>query len=88
MVTEMLPIFFLWLKYKGIDILPYSYVVKYYYANRMDIHRYTRMYDVTRDSWNLSFKFVEETANSAADDEESFVNRYILNEINQMVDRQ
>lgn len=77
--------FRLCLKYKGIDILPYSFVVKYFFANRRDILRYTRMYDVAHDSWNIAFDFVEKTANLAAEDAEQFVKEYILGEIQQMM---
>lgn len=78
--------FDLCLKYKGIDVLPYSYVVKYYYANRRDIIRYTRRYHPTRDSWNLAFDYVERTANLASDDGERFICNNILGEVRQMVD--
>ena len=77
--------FRLCLRYKGIDILPYSYVVKYYKAERCDILRYTRMYNVVRDSWNLAFDFVEKTANKAAEGSEVFVREFILGEIQQMM---
>lgn len=79
--------FRLGLRYKGIDILPYSYMVKYYYANRRDLLRYTRLYDVAHDSWNLAFSFVEEAANQAAESAEEFVRVWILNEIKDMVHR-
>lgn len=77
--------FRLCLRYKGIDILPYSYMVKYYYANRRDLLRYTRLYDVSHDSWNIAFSFVEETANLAASSAEEFVRTWILNEVREMV---
>ena len=73
--------FDLCLKYKGIDVLPYSYVVKYYYANRRDIIRYTRRYHPTRDSWNIAFDYVERTANLASDDGERFICNNILGEV-------
>jgi len=79
--------FRLGLRYKGIDVLPYSYLVKYYYANRRDLLRYTRLYDVAHDSWNLAFGFVEEVANKASESEEEFVRHWILNEIKDMVHR-
>ena len=79
--------FRLGLRYKGIDVLPYSYLVKYYYANRRDLLRYTRLYDVAHDSWNLAFSFVEEVANKASESEEEFVRHWILNEIKDMVHR-
>lgn len=77
--------FRLCLKYKGIDILPYSFVVKYFFANRRDILRYTRMYDVAHESWNIAFDFVEKTANLAAEDAGQFVRVYVLGEIQQMM---
>lgn len=79
--------FRLGLSYKGIDILPYSYMVKYYYANRRDLLRYTRLYDVAHDSWNLAFSFVEKAANMASESAEEFVRHWILNEVEDMVHR-
>ena len=79
--------FRLGLRYKGIDILPYSYIVKYYFANRRDLLRYTRLYDVAHDSWNLAFSFVEGAANLAAESAEGFVREWILNEVKDMVHR-
>ena len=70
--------FRLGLRYKGIDVLPYSYLVKYYYANRRDLLRYTRLYDVAHDSWNLAFSFVEEVANKASESEDEFVRHGFL----------
>lgn len=77
--------FFVNLKYKGIDILPYSYMVNYYYANMKDIIRYTRLYEVCRDSWNTALNFVVETSNEASFNEESFVKKWIVNEIDEMM---
>lgn len=77
--------FRLCLRYKGIDILPYSYMVEYYYADRRDLLRYTRLYNVTHDSWSIAFSFVEETANLAANSAKEFVRTWILNEVHEMV---
>lgn len=77
--------FRLGLRYKGIDILPYSLMVRYYYANMRDLIRYTRVYSVDRDSWNTAFAFVEETANQASADASAFVEKWILNEVREMV---
>lgn len=78
--------FDLCLQYKGIDVLPYSYVVKYYYADRRDIIRYTRRYLPARDSWNVAFDYVEKTANLALEDAGRFIRENILGEVRQMVD--
>lgn len=73
------------LTYKGIDILPYSYFVKYYYADQLDIRRYTRQYGVNQNCWDYAFACVEEIANKAINDEENFVKRYVMNEVQEMI---
>ena len=77
--------FTLGLKYKGIDILPYSYVVNYFYADMRDIIRCTRNYDTSAGSWNLAFDFVEKTANQAATEPDKFCEKFLKNEINAML---
>ena len=77
--------FFVNLTYKGIDILPYSQVVTYYYANMADIIRYTRMYNPKPDSWNIALDFVARTTNEAATEPSSFVRKWITNEIQMMM---
>ena len=77
--------FHLGLRYKGIDILPYSFVTRYYQANMADIIRYTRLYEVEHDSWNVAFEFVERMANLAASNPEAFINETVVNEVNEMV---
>ena len=73
------------LTYKGIDILPYSMAVSYYYANMLDIVRYTRMYETKRDSWNIAFDFVTKTSNEAITNPSAFVQKWIINEIQMMM---
>lgn len=77
--------FHLGLRYKGIDVLPYSFLVKYYHANMDDIIRYTRRYEVVHESWVLAFDFVQQMANLAAENPDAFVNETIVNEIWEMV---
>lgn len=77
--------FFLNLKYKGISILPYSYIVTYYYANMRDICKCTRNYYARAENWNLAFRFVERAVNLAATDEEKFCNEFIKEEIDTML---
>lgn len=77
--------FFVKLKYKDIDILPYSMMVYYYKANMADIIRYTRMYDIVRESWNIALDFVVKTSNEAITDSSIFVQKWIINEINAMM---
>lgn len=73
--------FYIGLTYKGIAILPYSMLVKYYYANSGDLSRYTRRYEVDRASWKRALDFVVEVANFAIKEPENFVKVWVKNEI-------
>jgi len=77
--------FLLGVKYKGIAILPYSYIVKYYKAGMADIVRCTRSYQACRDSWCASFDFLSDFINNSIEDPESFVKRYIMREVEEMM---
>ena len=73
------------LTYKGIDILPYSTMVTYYYANMADIIRYTRLYDPQPDSWNIALDFVTRTTNEAIANPSAFAHHWIMNEIQMLM---
>lgn len=78
--------FLLGVKYKGIAILPYSYIVKYYKAGMADIVRCTRSYQACRDSWCASFDFLSDFINNPIENPESFVKRYIMCEVEEMME--
>jgi len=77
--------FFCNLKYKDMNILPYTWVVKYYYVKMIDFIRYTRRFSVKRDSWNEVFDFTVETANLAKHEPEIFIKEWIVNEVEEMM---
>lgn len=77
--------FCLELKYQGIPIVPYSFYVIYYYANSREIARYTRMYKVERENWLCAFEFVEETVNLAMKNPVQFVQEWVMNEVQKMI---
>jgi hypothetical protein len=77
--------FLLSVRYKGIDILPYSYIVRYYKAGMADIIRCTRKYSPDRGSWAAAFDFIANFANEASSDPETFVRTYIMNEVREMM---
>ena len=74
--------FFCNLKYKDINILPYSWTVEYYYV---DFIRYTRRYSPRRTSWSEAFNFTVTTANMAKHEPEKFVKEWIVNEVEEMM---
>lgn len=77
--------FTLAVQYKGLDILPYSYIVKYYKANMADIIRCTRSYMACRESWLASFDFVSDFVNKSVEDPDGFVESYIMQEVTEMM---
>jgi hypothetical protein len=77
--------FFLNMKYKGVEILPYTAYIYYYNADVVEIMRHTRQYSTyDRDSWNLALNFVVEAANLAKDNPSEFINKWVINEIHEM----
>lgn len=77
--------FLMAVQYKGLDILPYSYIVKYYKAGMADIVRCTRSYRPSRESWSASFDFLSDFVNQSMADPETFVESYIMKEVTEMM---
>ena len=77
--------FFLSVKYKDLEIVPYSFIVKYYKAMMADIVRCTRQYDVRRDSWEAAFDFTVDMANQAQESPKEFICGYVMNEVREMM---
>lgn len=73
------------LKYKDINILPYSWPVKYYYVGMIDFIRYTRRYRPRRTSWSEVFEFTVFASNMAKHEPERFIKEWIVDEIEEMM---
>lgn len=73
------------MRFKGVDILPYSMVVKYPYASMQDMVRATRSYRAVRNNWELAMDFMASTANLATTNETEFLNTWIKNEVEEMM---
>lgn len=73
------------MKYKGVDILPYSHVVTYPFANMQDLVRATRSYRAVRENWPLAMDFIASTANLAQKNEEEFLKVWLKNEVDEMI---
>lgn len=73
--------------YKGIDLLPYSLLVKYYYAHIADIKRCTRSYNPRRYNWALAMDFVADVGNKTKAGEQTFVRDWLKHEIDEMISR-
>lgn len=77
--------FFLQIFYKGIGILPYSEWVHYRIASTYDIIRYTRRYHLANSEWIKAMSFTADAYNAAAACPAAFIQKNILNEVEEMV---
>ena len=68
--------------YKGIEILPYSIWVNYYYAGYSLLLKNTRSFLRTRNSWHHCMDFLANFINSAIDNPESFIHNEVMQEVN------
>ncbi len=73
------------ISYKGIELLPFSIWVKYYYAKFAELLHCTRSYNVCRSNWDVCMKFVVNFVNSAINDPESFVKDVVMQEVHGMM---
>lgn len=78
--------FFVNVCYKGIDLLPYSQVVNYYYANMQDIIAYTRSYRAVHSSWQNALDFVADLSDRTQEGHEKCAYEWLRNEITEMVE--
>lgn len=78
--------FFVNVRYKGIDLLPYSQLVRYYYARMADIIAYTRSYNTERKSWQVALDFVADIGNRAQQGDSSFAHDWLEHEITEMLE--
>lgn len=72
-------------KYKDIVILPYSYLVHYYYANMKSLMACTRAYRPLRESWESSINFIADFVNQSKADPRKFVGEYVIKEVEEMM---
>ena len=78
--------FFVNVCYKGIDLLPYSQLVRYYYAQMADIIAYTRSYNTERESWLVALDFVADIGNRTQQGDSSFAHNWLEHEITEMLE--
>ncbi len=74
------------IRYKGIDILPYSDWIKYQKAEKAEIIRYTRRHSLDNSSWLSTMSIVKDAYNQSITNPIQFVDNWIINECKEMVD--
>lgn len=72
--------------YKGIELLPYSVWVHYYYARFVHLLKYTRSYIRERNSWHMCMDFLKTFINSAIDNPENFIHNEVMREVDGLIE--
>jgi hypothetical protein len=73
------------LKYKNLNIVPYSDWVEYRYADKFELLKYSQRHDLDNSSWIGSMEYVSSACNLALTNEKAFIKSYIIDECDKMV---
>lgn len=76
--------FYTKLKYKNIEITPFSEWIDYEFAKFSEIVRYTRSHLLANEYWLEAMEFSKDACNLSKTDENKFVEKYIIEECDKM----
>ncbi|MBK8368175.1 MAG: hypothetical protein IPL10_12365 [Bacteroidetes bacterium] len=77
--------FYTKLKYKDIEITPFSDWIKYRFAKFSEIIRYSQWHNLENSEWLEAMNYAAEACNLSRDDENKFIEKYIIDECEEMV---
>lgn len=77
--------FYTKLKYKNIEITPFSEWIDYEFARFSEIIRYTQSYLLMNEYWLEAMEFSRDACNLSLTDEVKFVEKYVIEECEKMV---
>lgn len=72
--------------YKGVNILPYTAIIKFRYANMVSFINHSANFAAVRGSWKKVFDYLVELSNCAKEDSDKFYQKYIVDEVVGMVE--
>lgn len=77
--------FYTKLKYKNIEITPFSEWIDYEFAKFSEIVRYTQSHILRNEYWQEAMEFSRDACNLSMSDEQKFVEKYVIEECEIMV---
>jgi hypothetical protein len=77
--------FYTILKYKNIEITPFSEWIHYQFAKFYEIVRYSKKHTLKNEYWLEAMEFSKEAYNLSLTDEVEFIEKYIIDECDTMV---
>jgi hypothetical protein len=73
------------IRYKELDIVPFSDWVNYKVAYIFEIVRYSAKHFLQNESWLEAMEFIGEACNLSLADEEKFVQKYVIDQCDEMI---
>ena len=73
-------------KFKNFKITPFSHWVLYRYAQFYEIIQYSSLHKVQNESWHEAIEFVKDASNLSMKNENMFIEKYIIDELDKMLD--
>lgn len=77
--------FYTKIKYKDLDIIPFADWVDYQISQIYEIVRYSSKHRLNNESWYEAMNYVAEACNVSTKDENLFIQKYIVNQCDEMV---
>ena len=77
--------FYTKMKYKNIEITPFSAWIEYEFARFSEIIRYTQSHPLINEYWLEAMQFSRDACNLSLTDEVKFVEKYVIDECEKMV---
>lgn len=77
--------FYVRLQFKGIDIIAFHDWVLYQDARCYEIVKYTRSFELANESWLTALEYTRDACNLSMLDEQSFIDKYIIEECERLV---
>ena len=78
--------FYLKLKYKNIDIIPFSEWIRYRNRHYNELIEYSQEYDLDNQNWGEAMEYAAEAVNLCITDEAEFIQKYITRECRRLAD--
>lgn len=73
------------IRYKALDIVPFSDWINYQYSSIYEIARYSAKHELTNESWYEAMIFIAQACNLSLTDEDEFVQKYIVSQCNELI---
>lgn len=77
--------FYTKIKYKNLNIVPFSDWVNYKISNIYEIVQYSSKHRLNNESWQEAMEYVSEACNVSLTDEKLFIQRYIVEQCDEMI---